>query len=170
MKSQIANILTSSRILSAVCLLFCPAFSITFYILYIFCGITDMVDGTIARKTNSASLFGAKFDTASDFVFAAVCFAKILPTIHLPVWLWIWITLIAILKIGIILWVLICGNQAITLHSFLNKTTGFLLFLFPLTLTISEPIYSSAVICSVAMLTVIKEGYLIITICKQSET
>ena len=73
MRKQIANIITSSRILCSIFMLFFPAFSVAFYILYLFCGITDMIDGTIARKTYSTSAFGAKLDTVADFVFVAAC-------------------------------------------------------------------------------------------------
>ena len=34
--------------------------------MYLFCGITDMVDGTIARKTKSVSETGARLDTSMD--------------------------------------------------------------------------------------------------------
>ena len=68
--------------------------------MYLFCGFTDMIDGTIARKTKTVSEFGARIDTAADIVFVAICLVKILPLINLPVWLWIWIAIIAIIKIG----------------------------------------------------------------------
>ena len=58
-----------------------------------------MVDGTIARKTNAVSEFGAKLDTASDFIFFAVAPIKLLPVIHIPKWIWVWIVVIAIIKI-----------------------------------------------------------------------
>ena len=157
MKKQIANIITSSRILCSICLLLCPVFSVAFYIMYLFCGITDMVDGTIARKTKSVSETGARLDTVADIVFVAVCFVKILPTMQFPVWLWIWIVIIAIIKIGNLVWVLICNKKLISLHTILNKATGFLLFLFPLTLGFIEPVYSSAAVCLIATLSAIDE-------------
>ena len=50
-----ANIVTSCRILFSILMLFPPAFSAWFYTMYLFCGLTDMVHGTIARKTNTDS-------------------------------------------------------------------------------------------------------------------
>ena len=50
-----ANIVTSCRIICSILLLFSPAFSAWFYSMYLLCGLTDMVDGTIARKTNTDS-------------------------------------------------------------------------------------------------------------------
>ena len=90
-----------------------------------------MVDGTIARKTKAVSELGARLDSVADIVFVAVCLAKILPLIHLPIWLWIWIAVIAIIKIGNIVWGFISSKKLISLHTFLNKATGFLLFFFP---------------------------------------
>ena len=60
MIKHIANIVTGCRISGSLLLLCFPAFSVEFYIIYILCGISDMIDGTIARKTNSNSEFGAK--------------------------------------------------------------------------------------------------------------
>ena len=157
MRKHIANIITTSRILSSICLLLCPVFSISCYIIYIYCGITDMADGAIARRTKSNSELGAILDTVADIVFAAVCFVKILPTMQFPVWLWIWIVIIATIKIGNLVWVLICNKKLISLHTILNKATGFLLFLFPLTLGFIEPVYSSAAVCLIATLSAIDE-------------
>ena len=157
MKKQIANIITVSRILGSICLLFCPVFSVAFYIAYLFCGITDMVDGTIARKTNSVSETGARLDTVADIVFVAVCFAKILPLMQLPFWLWFWIVVIAVIKTANIVWGLVRSKKLVSVHTLLNKATGFLLFLFPLTLNVIEPMYSTVTLCSLATASAIDE-------------
>ena len=159
MRKQIANIITSSRILGSICLLLCPVFSFDFYMMYLFCGITDMVDGTIARKTQSVSERGARLDTFADVVFAAACLVKILPRIQLPAWLWIWVVVIAIIKIGNVVWGLIRNKKLVSIHTILNKVTGFLLFLFPLTLSFIEPMYSSVIVCSLATVSAINEVY-----------
>lgn len=75
-----------------------PVFSVMFYLMYLLCGLSDMIDGTIARKTNTASKFGAKLDTAADFVFIVVSLVKILPV--LPIQRWLWIIVIAIIKVS----------------------------------------------------------------------
>ena len=137
----------------------CPVFSIRFYNMYLFCGITDMVDGTIARKTKSVSELGARLDTVADSVFVAVCFVKVLPLMQLPTWLWTWIVIIAIIKIGNVVWGLISNKKLVSIHTILNKVTGFILFLLPLTFSFIEPIYSSAVVCFMATLSAINEVY-----------
>ena len=157
MKKYIANIITGSRAEFSLPLLFIPLSSAWFTILYLFCGLTDMIDGTIARKTGAVSKFGAGLDTAADFVFMFVCGLKILPLLHLPVWLWVWITLIALVKIMNITLVLIHRKKLISIHSALNKTTGFALFLLPLTLTFVKATYSTAAICVLASIAAMQE-------------
>ena len=87
MKNYVANIVTGSRMIFSLPVLFVPLSSAWFYVLYLFCGFTDMIDGTIARKTGSVGEFGARLDTASDFVFMLVCCVKIIPRLYLAVWL-----------------------------------------------------------------------------------
>ena len=166
MTRHIANILTSFRILGSILLLFFPVFSEAFYSIYLLCGFSDMIDGTIARKTNSASELGAKIDTVADLVFVAVSLIKLLSTIHIPVWLWIWGSAIAIIKIGNIIRGYVSKKQFISLHTIMNKVTGLLLFLLPLTLSFVELKYSSFVVCSIATFSAIQEGVYIVTGCE----
>ena len=108
MTKHIANILTGCRIFGSILLMFFPAFSLGFYITYLLCGFSDMIDGTIARKTNSTSRFGSQLDTIADLTFVVVSLFKLMPAIHIPGWLWIWGGVIAIIKISNIL----CGIKA----------------------------------------------------------
>ena len=121
-----------------------------------------MIDGTVARKTGAVSNFGAKLDTASDFVFMAVCVVKLFHKINIPTWLWIWIAIIAIVKVINIVMGFIRRKKLVALHTFLNKITGLLLFLLPLTLQFILPTYSFAVVCTIATIAAIQESYYII--------
>ena len=120
-----------------------------------------MIDGTIARKTGAVSKFGAKLDTASDLVFLLVCGVKILPLLRIPVWLWVWIALIALIKILNVAFVFIRKKELISIHSVLNKITGFALFLLPLTLTFVSITYSVATICVLASIATIHEVFIV---------
>ena len=159
MKKHIANIITGSRIIFSLTLLVIPLSSAWFYVFYLFCGLTDMIDGAIARKTNAVSSFGSKLDTAADFIFMAVCAVKILPIIYLPVLLWIWIAVIAIIKFANIVFGFIRIKKLVDYHTVLNKITGLFLFLLPLTLQYIEPIYSFAIVCIMATIAAIQECY-----------
>ena len=125
-----------------------------------------MIDGTIAKKTNSISRFGSQLDTVADLVFVVVSLFRLLPAIHIPQWLWIWGGIIAIIKIGNIIWGYISKKQFISLHTITNKITGLLLFLLPLTLPFAELKYSSIVVCSVATFAAIQEGVYVATGCE----
>ena len=161
MKKYIANIITGSRIIFSLPLLFIPLSSAWFYVFYLFCGFTDMIDGTIARKTGAVSKLGAKLDTIADFVFMLVCSLKILPLIRITLWLWVWIIIIASIKIFNIALIFIRKKKLISIHSVLNKITGFALFLLPLSLTFVETTYSVATICLLATIAVVQEVYFI---------
>ena len=128
---HIANILTVCRIFGSILLLFLPAFSSAFYITYILCGFSDMIYGTIARKTNSSSKFGSQLDTVADLIFVAASMFKLLPAIHLPQYLWIWGAMIALIKISNIIWGYALKKQFLSLHTIMNKVTGLLFFYCP---------------------------------------
>ena len=156
-----ANIITGIRIVLSVALLFCLALSPMFYALYIAVGFSDMIDGAVARKTGTVSEFGSRLDTGADIVFVAVCLIKLLPVLHVPVWLYIWIAIIAFIKVANIAVGFVGQKELISVHSMMNKLTGGLLFVFPLTLAFIDPRYSGAVVCIVATAAAIQEGYLI---------
>ena len=122
-----------------------------------------MVDGTVARKTNAVSEFGAKLDTASDFIFFAVALIKLLPVIHIPKWILVWVVVIAIIKICNVILGFIYKKKLISLHTVMNKITGLLLFLLPPSLQLVEIKYSLIAVCIVATFSAIQEGYYIRT-------
>lgn len=158
MKKHIANILTGCRIAGSILLLFLPVFSLEFYITYILCGFSDMIDGTIARKTGNISRFGEKYDAVADLVFVTSSLIKFLPVIRIPLWLLMWCGIIGIIRICNIICGYVSEKQFISLHTVMNKVTGLLLFLFPLTVSFVELEYSSAAVCSIATFSAIQEG------------
>ena len=159
MKKYIANIITASRIVFSLPLLLIPLSSAWFYVFYLLCGLSDMVDGTVARRTSSASDFGARLDTVSDFVFMTVALIKFLPHLHIPVWLWIWIGIIAMIKFGNVAWGFVRTKKLISPHTVLNKVTGLLLFLLPMTISFIELTYTLPFVCVVATAAAIHEVY-----------
>ena len=120
-----------------------------------------MIDGAVARKTGTVSGFGSRLDTIADIVFVAVCLIKVIPVLDVPVWLYIWITIIAFIKVANIAVGYIRQKEFISVHSLMNKMTGGLLFVFPLTLVYMDLRYSATVVCMVATVAAIQEGYII---------
>ena len=139
-----ANIITGVRIICSIALLFCTPLSGMFYVVYLTAGLTDMVDGTIARRTNSVSEFGTKLDTFADFVFVVVCLIELIPVIVINI---------------------VCGyivqKKFVMAHTVMNRIAGLLLFLFPLTLSILDLKCSAVIVCAVATIAAVHEGYYI---------
>ncbi len=122
-----ANAITIFRMAASIFLLFCPAFSPAFYIFYIMAGLSDMLDGFAARKTNTAGRFGERLDTIADFLLVIVCLIKLLPVIPIPIWLYVWIGLIALIKVINIISGFAVQKTFVAVHSAMNKVTGLLL-------------------------------------------
>ena len=158
-----ANTITSFRIAAGIVLLFCPAFSPAFYVFYIAAGVSDMLDGFVARKTNTASRFGARLDTIADFVLVVVCLIKLLPILRIPAWLYAWIGIIALIKVVNIISGFAVQKRFVPVHSVMNKVAGALLFLLPLTIPAVPLKYSVIVVCAVATFAAIQEGHFIRT-------
>ena len=158
-----ANIITCVRVALSVALLFCPALSTPFYCFYMTAGLTDMIDGTVARKTGTVGEFGAKLDTVADFILVAVCLIKLIPVLNIEIWMLVWIGVIAIIKVINIVSGFVVQKKLVTVHSVMNKITGVLLFVLPLTVRIIDLRYSIAVVCAVATFAAIQEGHYIRT-------
>ena len=156
-----ANLITCIRIVLSAALLFCPALSPAFFAFYLAAGFSDMIDGAVARKTGTVSELGSRLDTIADVVFTAVCLIKLLPVLDIPAWLYTWIAVIAVIKLLNIAMGYLKQKQFPAVHSVMNKVTGGLLFLFPLTLAWIDLKYSAAAVCAVATVAAVYEGYLI---------
>ena len=159
MKKHIANIITGSRIIFSLSLLFIPLSSAWFYALYLICGLSDMTDGTVARRMGSASEFGARLDTISGFVFMTAALIRFVPHLNIPTWLWIWIGLITTIKFCGAVWGFVRTKKIISPHTVLNKVTGLLLFLLPMTISFVDLTYTLPIVCTVATLAAIHEVY-----------
>ena len=158
-----ANAISIIRITASIALLFCQAFSPAFYVFYIAAGLSDMLDGFVARKTDTASKLGARLDTIADFVFVVVCLIKLLPVLSVPAWLYAWIGIIALIKVVNIVSGFAVQKRFVAVHSVMNKATGALLFLLPLTIPAAPLNYSEVIVCAAATFAAIQEGHFIRT-------
>ena len=148
---------------ACIVLFFCPVFSPAFYALYIAAGLSDMLDGFVARRTDTVNELGARLDTIADFVLVVVCLIKLLPVMSLPVWLFVWIEMIALIKAVNIVSGFAVQKKFVAVHSVMNKATGALLFLLPLTIPAVPLKYSAIVVCAAATFAAIQEGHFIRT-------
>ncbi|MBR4801259.1 MAG: CDP-alcohol phosphatidyltransferase family protein [Bacteroidales bacterium] len=155
----IPNIITALRFLGAACLLICKPAGVAFWVIYGLCGLSDMLDGYLARKLQAESKTGAVLDSVADICFVACCAIQIIPIIQIPIWLWIWAGVIVAIKIvNQILALIVCKGFRFP-HTTANKLTGFLLFLsVP---TVFWSIIPIAIVTGVATFAAIQEGHLI---------
>ena len=159
-----ANVITGVRIVCALSLIFCPAFSIWFYVLYIVGGVSDVLDGAAARHFGKETRFGAQLDTAADIVFSAIVIMKVVRAISIPMWLVVWIICIAVMKCVSIFIGLILYKRFISEHTVMNKICGVLLFAVPFCVGWFPRQQTLALIiltCAAATLAAVQEGHCI---------
>ena len=135
---NIANYVSISRILMSIILSFTETFSILFYIIYIYCGISDMI-------------------------FVIVAIIKILPILNLSNGIIVWGIIIALIKICNVICGFIYYKKLILLHTIANKITGFVLFIAPLIIVNANFILFEIAICMISTFSAIQEGHFIRT-------
>ena len=156
-----ANCITCIRILCGLSLLFCPTFSIGFFIFYLIGWGSDVLDGWIARYTRKESEIGAKLDTAADILLVFAILFKTIRAVRFPAWLLIWIGVIALIKGCSIVSGFVIQKRFVAVHSILNKLCGVMLFLIPLCLPYFGWQTSRHLIvftCTLATLAAMQEG------------
>lgn len=130
---HLPNVITLSRIVSALALIPIRAFSQAFFVVYTYCGVSDALDGFLARKLNSVNENGARLDSIADIVFYAVTAFKIMPVICIKFTPSIW----RVIAAAALLRIISCAAAAIkyrrfaSLHTYMNKLMGFLIFAVP---------------------------------------
>lgn len=127
------NGLTVSRIIGSIVMCFLSVLSIPFYIVYVYSGFTDFLDGFLARKFNVTSKLGSKLDSIADLTYYTVMMTKIWPYLCSHLYLSTWIIIWSVLGVRILLYlyIQIKYHHLISTHHFLNKLTGAMMFLLP---------------------------------------
>ena len=97
-ETHLPNVISVLRVAGSIGLLFCVVPGWPFWVLYALCGISDMVDGWLARNLQAESKTGAVLDSVADIVFVACCAIRLLPILEIPVWLCIWAGVIVFIK------------------------------------------------------------------------
>ena len=158
---HLPNIISAFRIAGSIGLLFCDVCGWPFWMLYALCGISDMIDGPLARRFHAETKAGAILDSVADVAFVACCAIRLLPVLVLPMWLWIWAGMIVFIKIVNQVSALIVYKRLCFPHTPANKLTGLLLFLtMPTMFWTMIPI---AIVATLATLAAVQEGHFIRT-------
>ena len=95
-----ATYVTISRIIGTIILLLIEPLSISFYFIYTLCGVSDALDGYIARKTNTTSMLGEILDSTADFIFVFAALYIFIPLFDLEYWMLYWTGGIVLARFG----------------------------------------------------------------------
>ena len=130
-----------------------------FWTLYVIAGLTDMLDGFLARRWGVESQFGARLDSLADFVFVLAVGYKLFPWLKLPTALWILIGIIALVKVSNAVNSYVVKHRIQFQHTKANKLTGFLLFIGMMAIGQSYFVPVAWVIACIALFAAIHEGH-----------
>lgn len=158
---MMANLLTFSRLVAALVMLLCAPASVPFWILYGWCGVSDMADGAVARRFGQASDFGARLDSVCDLVFVAVCLVVLLPFVPLPPWLVVWIAAIVLCKVAGYALGFFKRGRLVMLHTVANKATGLLLFFTVPAVVVLDSALLAIPACALATFASVQEVWLV---------
>ena len=155
--------LTLCRFPGALGLLCLPAGSAGFWGCYLLCGMTDLLDGWLARRLHSESDLGARLDSTADLCFTLAVFIRLWPALAASRTLVPCCAVTALLRLSASAVVKARFGRFGSLHTRANKITGALLF-------VSLPLYWNvrlslllAPVCLAALVSAVEELYLSFT-------
>jgi CDP-diacylglycerol--glycerol-3-phosphate 3-phosphatidyltransferase len=134
--AYLPNLLSFSRIPCALLLPIAWHRPFTFVTLYLFVGVTDLLDGYLARKLGVASDFGARLDSLADLVFYLVLLALLIErfAFHFTALTQVLLATVLLLRLMNMLLARWKYGRFVFVHTLANKATGVLAYLLPLLL------------------------------------
>ena len=157
--ANIPNFITILRIIGAILLTFQKTFSTEFFVIYIAAGVTDVLDGWLARKLKATSILGTRLDSVADLMFYSVMVLKIFDELMrvLPGSLWVFIWTTVVIRIFTYIYVAFRHKKFAAMHTYMNKLTGGTMFLLPCMLLTSYMVMYSWFSCTIAFLASVEE-------------
>lgn len=156
---QLANAITAIRIGMAACMFLSGSLSRAFFLFYCVGGISDLLDGTVARKLGTANAFGARLDSVADLLFVSSAAVQLMPVLwsRIPVSArWLAGSVVAIKALSFCIgWVRF--RKPCFLHTYLNKGTGAAVFLLPFCCGLACFGLLVTLVCALALLAATEE-------------
>ncbi|MEG2369383.1 MAG: CDP-alcohol phosphatidyltransferase family protein [Gordonibacter sp.] len=156
----IVNTLSAVRIIGAVGLVFLQPLSPLFFVIYALCGISDVLDGWLARKAGVTSDFGAALDSFADMIFIAAILVALWPVMNISFGLQCWIVGIAAIKVLSLVVGYVRFHTYAALHTYASKAAGLSLFVLPVFFVFAGPFLVTFVICVIATFAALEELFL----------
>lgn len=160
---NIPNAISILRILLSAILFFLKPLTPLFMLVYSICGFSDIIDGYMARKTNSTSSIGSMLDSIADIIFMSAVIIAFLPILLIPIRILIWIILIAFVRIVSLLVVYFKYHTFAIVHTYANKITGLSLFCCPYLYIFVNITALGCIMCTIASISAIEELMINIT-------
>ena len=160
MKLDLPDILSLSRVVGAVLLLFTTPLSLLFLAVYGYCCITDVLDGFLARRFRSENRQGQILDSTADIVLTVCLLACLIPFLPWEGWMITWIAIIAVIRIISLGIGSMRFGQIALLHTYGNKISAFLRYLAPFLLAFVDLTPMMIVLCTITTLTSLEDLYI----------
>jgi len=166
------NAVSITRILLCIPLIFLTPFSLVFIVLFAVAGVTDSIDGQLARRIKGGtSELGASIDSIADLVMVSVLIFVIMPAMQ--IWGWLWVAYVSVLSLKVVASTgigFIRFKEFISLHTISFKILVAFLFTYPFVYYFAgEGLFInvfSTVLISCALLVVIEEILIVSTLKK----
>lgn len=127
---------------------------------YLLAGLTDVLDGFLARKFNASTKIGAQLDSFADlFLFALIMTVIYHRILNMFPYYWFILAILFGLKLGAILLTYIKFREIAIIHTLGNKLLGLCLFIIPLCPIIQQ--YHIHILLVIAVLVLIDEFLII---------
>lgn len=156
-QNAIPNLMTGARFILTAALLFPAVPGTAFTLLYLGAGLTDMLDGRLARRLHAESAFGARLDSAADFFFVAAVLFRLWPAVMPGTAALLWVGGIAALRLGAAAAAKCRFGRFGFVHTLGNKLTGLLLFCYPFSLSLTRSQIVLYFLCAAATLSAVEE-------------
>lgn len=133
MKRNLPNALSLLRLVGAVVLLGLVPLSPAYYAVFTLAGLTDALDGFLARRWGVCSQLGARLDSIGDLFFYGIMLLGTFPVLRLrlPVLCWYGVAVVLLIRIASYITGAVKFKCFTSIHTYGNKATGLLLFLLP---------------------------------------
>ena len=127
---NLPNAISSARIACTVWLLFMEPLSPLFMVVYALTGVSDVLDGAIARRYGTTSELGSKLDSIADILLYTLVLIRIFPVmwVTLPRKIWVMVGAILVVRFAAYGTFAVKHHRLAALHTYLNKATGLLVF------------------------------------------
>lgn len=156
---NVANSITSIRIILAASLFFFVNYSTLFIIVYTIAWFTDAIDGTIARKTNTVSDFGSKLDDIADTFLGAVMGLCVLYWLQTDLFRFLPIAAVLVsIRIFNVIYTKYKYGKPYVIHTYGNKSTSFIAFLLPIGYLLFDTFFFFYLVLAVGILASLEES------------